>query len=444
MDKIQSVTGMHDILPENDEYLTQDYFTFVKRVIRHRCRQRGIKRITTPVVEYTELFKKGIGEQTDIVQKEMYTFQDQGENWLTMRPEGTAGVVRSYIEHGMQNLPQPVELYYIDPMFRRDRPQKGRFRQHYHFGVEVLGESDPALDAEMINLILTIYEDLGIKDKMALLLNSLGCINCRPKYMETLANFYAGKERNLCELCQSRVDKNPLRLLDCKEEDCKILADLAPKITQHLCEECADFHKRLKEYLAQLDISYTESPSLVRGQDYYTKTVFEFVLKGDDKAQNSVSGGGRYDRLVEMLGGPPTPAVGFGMGLERMVTIMKDAGIQVPTKDTIHVFLIQLGEEAKKRSLRLLQEIRKKGIKARGSFGKDSIKAQLRSADKLQAPITLILGQLEVRDNTIILRDMKKGTQKILKFDQVIPELLERIDSKTLDIASFESELTRL
>lgn len=439
MEKIQSVQGMHDILP--DEH---DYFTFIKKVVRHRCRQNGIRRITTPVVEETALFQRAIGEQTDIVEKEMYTFIDKGEKQLTLRPEGTAGVVRAYIEHGMSNLPQPVQLYYFEPMFRRERPQKGRYRQLFQFGVEIMGESDPALDAQLIALAYTICQDLGIADMVDVVINSIGCPVCRPKYITHLQNFYAGKERNLCDKCKIRLGKNPLRLLDCKEEDCQILANLAPKITDHLCSECHRFHDYLKEYLHILDIPFRESPQLVRGLDYYTKTVFELILKNDPKAQNAVCGGGRYDKLVELLGGANTPASGFAFGIDRVVMTMRDAGILVPSKDTIHVVIIQLGEDAKKKAIRLLQDLRSKGIKAMGSFGKDSIKSQLRLADKLEAPYALILGQMEVKNKTIILRDMKKGTQTIIKYDDVIPEILKTIDNKTLDTNDFSAELTRL
>jgi len=439
MEKIQSVQGMHDILPDE-----QDYFTFIKKVVRHRCRQNGIRRITTPVVEETALFQRAIGEQTDIVEKEMYTFTDQGEKHLTLRPEGTAGVVRAYIEHGMSNLPQPVQLYYFEPMFRRERPQKGRYRQLFQFGVEIMGESDPALDAQLIALAYTICQDLGIADMVDVVINSIGCPVCRPKYITHLQNFYAGKERNLCDKCKIRLGKNPLRLLDCKEEDCQILAHLAPKITDHLCPECHRFHDHLKEYLHILDIPFRESPQLVRGLDYYTKTVFEFIMKNDPKAQNAVCGGGRYDKLVELLGGPNTPASGFAFGIDRLVMTMRDAGILVPSKDTIHVVIIQLGEDAKKKAIRLLQDLRSKGIKAMGSFGKDSIKSQMRLADKLEAPYALILGQMEVKNKTIILRDMKKGTQTIIKYDDVLPKILKTIDNKTLDTHDFSAELTRL
>lgn len=436
---IQSVKGMHDILPDDHVY-----FTFLKKVIRHLCRQNGIKRITTPVLEHTELFKKGLGESTDIVEKEMYTFQDQGEEWLTLRPEGTAGIVRSYLEHGMHTLPQPVELYCIDPMFRRERPQKGRFRQHFQLSVEIIGESDPAIDAELINLLYSICSNVGLKDDIKVLINSLGTPASRTKYIAELRNFYMGKERNLCETCQRRLENNPLRLLDCKEEDCKLLASLAPKMKDFLDTDSKEFHEKVKEYLTELGIPFEEDPTLIRGQDYYTKTVFEIVPINEALGKGSLGGGGRYDGLVEVYGGNSTPASGFGMGFERIIAAMKAKDLGVQSKDTLHVFLIQLGDQAKKKSLRLLQDIRSHGIKIRGAFGKDSIKSQLRLASKLEAQYTLILGQIEVRDNVIILRDMQKGKQKTISLNDVTKELLELIDPTTLDNNDFSGEIVSL
>lgn len=436
MEKIQSVQGMHDIFGDD-----QDFFTFIKKVARHRCRQNGIRRITTPVLEYTEVFQKGLGEQTDIVQKEMYTFTDAGEHSLTMRPEGTAGVARAYIEHGMHNLPQPVEFYYIDPMFRRERPQKGRLRQHFQFGVEVMGERDAALDAELIDLAYTICCDLGLKDKIEIVVNSLGSPDNRKKYAEALKDFFAGKERSLNEEDRARLEKNPLRLLDSKDEDCKILLSLAPKLSDFLSKEAREFYENVKQYLTELNIPFREDTTLVRGQDYYTDTVFEIVPKVGSGSQTSPGGGGRYDNLIEFYGGQPTPASGFALGFERLILLMKECGWHVPTKDKIHVFVIQLGDEAKLKSMKLMKEMRLLGIKARASFGKDSIKSQLRLADKFDAPFALILGQLEVKQKTIILRDMKKGSQQIIKFDEAMERIVEAVGETNLDTFNFESEL---
>ena len=437
MSKIQSIKGMHDILPEE-----QNYYTFIKKVIRHRCRQSGIKRITTPVVEHTGLFAKSIGENTDIVEKEMYTFKDH-KDMLTLRPEATASIVRAYMEHGMQNLPQPVELYCIDPMFRRERPQKGRYRQFFQCSVEIIGESDPAIDAELINLAWTICQDIGLKDNIKLVINSLGTAEDRKKFIQDLQNFYIGKERNLCETCQKRLHTNPLRLLDCKEEDCKILASMAPKMNDYLDDDSKEFHEKVKEFLSELDIPFEEDSKMIRGLDYYTKTVFEIMPKDDTGSQSSLCGGGRYDGLVELLGGQPTPASGFAFGFERLIMAMKEQNLLVPTKDTIHVFLVQLGDRAKKRATKILRDLRHAGIKARGSFGKDSIKSQLRLADKLQAPYALILGSVEVRDNVIILRDMEKGKQEKIPLDDVVKEMLKRIEKGALDTHNFSKELMK-
>ena len=428
----QRPKGVHDILPVDHEF-----FTFIKKVVRHRARQSGFRRISTPVFEFTQVFTRAIGSDTDIVSKEMYTFQDRKGRSLTLKPEGTAGVVRSYIQNNMQVLPQPVELYYIEPHFRYDRPQKGRFRQFWQYGFEIIGESDPALDAQLIMLAKTILDDLGVGDLFNLNVNSIGCMNneCRPRYIEDLKNFYFGKERSLCGECRARVEKNPLRLLDCKEEDCKILAGLAPKLKGYLCPECAEFHSQLLEFLKELKIEYQENSSLVRGLDYYTKTVFEFCDR-EAGAQNSVLGGGRYDGLVELMGGLPTPAIGFAAGIERIVDIMKKEKIRVPAKDDIHVFVAQLGHEAKKKCLTLISKLRENGIKTVGALGKGAIKSQLNLANRFQVPYTLIMGITEVRDETVIIRDMKRGSQKIVAYDKAIDELKQLLGEEALDTYS--------
>lgn len=427
--KFQSPKGVHDMLPEDHEY-----FTYIKKCVRHRCRQSGFRRISTPIFESTQVFQRSIGEYTDIVQKEMYTFQDRKGRSLTLKPEGTAGVVRAYIEHGMFNLPQPVELYYIEPHFRYDRPQKGRFRQFWQFGFEILGESDPALDAQIIHLAHLINEDLGIAPLLSLQLNTIGCMNekCRPKYGEDLKNFYFGKERSLCADCRVRLEKNPLRLLDCKVEDCRILSELAPQMKQYLCAECKEYHKQLGEFLKELKIDYKENPRIVRGLDYYTRTSFEFWDR-ETGAQNATGGGGRYDGLVQIMGGPSTPAVGYAAGVERIISIMKAERITVPRKDDLHVFVAQLGFEAKKKCLPIIAKMRDSGLRTVGALGKGSMKAQLRLADKFQVPYTVIIGITEVRDKTAIIRDMKRGSQKTVSFDKVISELMKLIGEKNLD-----------
>lgn len=429
---LQTPKGVHDILPDDHEY-----YTFIKKVVRHRMRQAGFRRISTPIFEFTDVFTRPIGEHSDIVEKEMYTFEDRKGRSLTLKPEGTAGVVRAYIQHGMHTLPQPVELYYIEPHFRYDRPQKGRYRQFWQFGFEIIGESDPALDAQIIFLAHQINTDLGIASYFTVQLNSIGCMkdNCRPAFITDLQNFYAGKERSLCENCRQRLGDNSLRLLDCKEEDCMILSQLAPKIRDYLCKECGEYHSFLKEFLDELSINYVENHALVRGLDYYAKTVFEF-WDAETGAQNAIGGGGRYDGLVALMGGQPTPGAGYAAGIERIISRMKIEKIRVPKKDDLQVFVAQLGNEAKKKSLPLITALRNAGVKTVGALGKGSMKAQLKLADKFQVPYTVIMGITEVREGTAIIRDMMKGQQVSVPLDNVIKEIVKRIGKDNVDLYS--------
>ncbi len=428
--KMQTPNGIHDILPKDHEY-----FTFIKKVARHRFRQAGFRRITTPVLEYTEVFQRGVGEDTDIVSKEMYTFEDRSGRSLTLKPEGTAGAVRAYIQHGMREWPQPVELYYIEPHFRYDRPQKGRYRMFWQIGAEIIGESDPALDVQCIFLAYKMFKDLGIDKKISLQINNIGSQKSREKYKEALVNYYVGKERSLCEDCQRRLHSNPLRLLDCKVEDCRILAQLAPQFADYRVPEDQEFHKLVKEFLDELGIVYTENPQLVRGLDYYTQTVFEF-WDSEVGAQNAVGGGGRYDGLVEIMGGPETPAVGFALGIERLINQMKANNVRVPSKDEVHIFVAQLGDEAKKKSLRLIDDLRERGVRTVGALGKGSMKAQMRLADKFAVPYCLILGATEVREGVVIVRDMAKGQQRAVPMADAVEEVVKLIGEANLDTYS--------
>ncbi|MGL5830877.1 MAG: histidine--tRNA ligase [Candidatus Altimarinota bacterium] len=423
----QTSKGVHDILPAD-----HDYFTFIKKVVRHRSRQAGFKRITTPIFESTEVFKRTLGDATDVVTKEMYTFEDKKGRSLTLRPEGTAGVIRAYIQHNMQSWAQPVELYYIEPFFRYERPQAGRYRQFWQFGFEMIGELDPALDAQTILLAYRIYQDLGIMKSLKLQINNIGDLESRKRYTEALRDYYFGKERYLSEEDKSRLEKNPLRILDSKNEDTIILNQSAPKFVDFLSAESIAFHEEVKEYLTDLNITFVENNNLVRGLDYYSQTVFEFW---DEKkgAQNSVGGGGRFDGLVELMGGPATPAIGFAMGLERVIAQMKRQKVRVPSKDDLHVFVAQLGKEAKKICLPLIDKLRERGIKSMGALGKGAIKNQLRLADKFKAPYTVLIGLTEVREGTAIIRDMRVGTQVTVPFDKVVEEMIKRIGQKNLD-----------
>lgn len=423
----QTPKGVHDILPEDHEY-----HTFIKKVVRHRARQAGFRRITTPIFEFTEVFKRSIGSESDIVSKEMYTFEDKKGRSLTLKPEGTAGVVRSYIQNGMNQWPQPVLLYYFEPHFRYDRPQKGRYRQFWQFGFEIIGESDPALDAQVIQLANKINKDLGVADFFRLQLNTIGTSESRKKYMQVLQDYYAGKERSLCEDCKYRLAKNPLRLLDCKAEDCQILAKLAPEMKDYMDQESLDYHNELKSYLEELGLEYDENTKLMRGLDYYGKTVFEFWDK-DEGAQNAIGGGGRYDGLIELMGGQPTPAVGYAAGVERIIANMKREKIRVPSKDDLHVFVAQLGSEAKKKCLPLIEELKDAGIKTMGALGKGSINIQLRIANKFKVAYTVLIGITEVREGTAIIRNMKKGTQETVKMGKVVEKLKKLIGENNLD-----------
>jgi len=423
----QTVRGVHDILPNDHKY-----HTYIKKVIRHRARQAGFRRISTPIFEFTDVFKRSIGDSSDIVSKEMYTFQDRKGRSLTLKPEGTAGVIRSYIQHNLNQWPQPVLLYYIEPHFRYDKPQKGRYRQFFQFGFEVIGESDPALDAQVIHIAHKINHDLGIDHLLDLQINNIGTAASRAKYMQVLQDFYVGKERSLCDNCVSRIEKNPMRLLDCKEEDCQILAQLAPAMSDYLDKDSKAYHEELKSYLDEIGLEYTENPKIIRGLDYYSKTVFEFWDK-EDGAQNSIGGGGRYDGLVELLGGEPTPAVGYAAGMERIILKMKKEKIRVPSKDNLHIFVAQLGTEAKKKCLPLIDDLREAGLKTMGALGKGSINVQLRLADKFKVQYAILMGITEVREGTAIIRDMKKGVQQTVDLEDVVETMIELIGDGDLD-----------
>jgi len=423
----QTPKGVHDILPAD-----QEFYTYIKKIVRHRCRQAGFRRISTPIFEFTEVFKRSVGEATDIVSKEMYTFEDRKGRSLTLKPESTAAICRAYIQHGMQNWPQPVELYYIEPSFRYERPQAGRYRQFWQFGFEVIGESDPSLDAQAILLAYRIYQDLGIADTIKLQINNIGDLPSRKVYAQAIRDYYYGKERYLSEEDRARLLKNPLRILDSKHEDTIILNQSAPKFKDFISKESQDYHDEVLEYLTDLGIEFAHNETLVRGLDYYTQTVFEFW---DEKrgGQNAVGGGGRYDGLMELLGGQPTPAIGFAMGLERVIAQMKRNKVRVPSKDDLHVFVAQLGREAKKICLPLINDLREHGVKTMGALGKGAIKNQLKIADRFKAPFCILIGLTEVREKTAIIRDMTLGTQTTVKMNRVVEEVIKRIGQKNLD-----------
>lgn len=416
--KFQSPAGMHDILAEE-----QKYFQKIYDLVEEIANFYNFKKIETPILEETELFSKGIGLATDIVQKEMFSFRTRGGDHLSLRPEGTAPIVRAYIEHGMQNLPQPVKLWYFSPYFRHERPQLGRFRQFWQFGFEVIGEESPVIDAQIIQIFYNILKELKLKN-LILQLNSIGDSFCRPYYKKILVSYFKSRIDSLCLDCKRRLKENPLRILDCKEEKCQRIISQAPQILDHLCENCHRHFKEVLEFLDELELPYHLNPYLVRGLDYYTKTVFEISEESEKgKACGALVGGGRYDLLTKVLGGKETPAVGGAAGIERIVSLMKEKAIRFPREKKSQIFLAQIGNLAKRKSLKLIEDFREAKIPVSESLGRDSLKAQLKVADKLGVRYTLILGQKEALEEKIILRDMRTGKQKILKLKNLVKEL---------------------
>ncbi len=406
--------GTSDILPGE-----QDYFRHIEEMAASLCQLYGYERIDTPVFEDARLFIRTIGPGTDIVEKETYTFDDRSGQAMTLRPEGTAPICRAYIEHGMHNLPQPVRLYYFASIFRYERPQKGRYRQHQQFGVEAIGDGDPALDAEVIDVAWQFFDSLGL-GKLSLQLNSIGCKLCRPAYLDELKGHYSAHIDRLCSDCKARLRKNPLRLMDCKKPSCQDIAQSAPRSIEHLCPQCKGHFESVMNYLLLLDIPFEKNHRLVRGLDYYTKTVFEIQPQGEEGAQSAVGGGGRYDDLIEELGGKPTPAIGFAVGIERIVLNMKQQNIIPPAPSGKKVFVAYLGDAAKAEAIKLTSKLRRVGIAVICNLGDRSLKAQLRQANTLGAAYALIIGEDEVGSHTVVLRYMEKGEQHQVPANEVL------------------------
>ncbi len=404
--------GTSDILP-----LEQAYWRFVEQKAVDVCHLYGYERIDAPTFEDTRLFARSVGETTDIVEKEMYTFEDRGGDKVTLRPEGTAPVCRAYLQHGMHNWPQPVKLYYIASIFRYERPQAGRYRQHNQFGCEAIGDGDPALDAEVIDMAWQFFQSLGLA-RLSLQLNSIGCKKCRPGYMAILRGYYASFIPDLCPDCKARLKKNPLRLFDCKNLSCQQIANSAPRSIDHLCSECNIHFDRVKRYLMLLGLPFEVNHRLVRGLDYYTKTVFE-IQPEEEGAQNTLGGGGRYDDLVEELGGKPTPGIGFATGMERIILNLKKQGIPVPALPRPQVYLAHVGGEAKDVALKLASQLRQSSIGVIEASGDRSLKAQLRQANTLGVRYAVIIGEQEVKTSTVILRDMTSSQQEIIPLTQL-------------------------
>jgi histidyl-tRNA synthetase len=404
--------GTFDILPQEHAY-----WKYVEDKAASLCQLYGYQPLSTPIFEDAEIFTKTAAGGTDIVDKEMYVFEDKSGQELALRAEGTAPVCRAYLEHGLFNLPQPVKLYYIGPAFRYERPQSGRYRQHHQFGFEALGEADPALDAEVIEMARHFFCSLGLP-QFIIQLNSIGCKLCRPGYLEVLKQHYSHYIDRLCPDCKVRLVKNPLRLLDCKKIPCQDVAGTAPKIADYVCHECQFHFQSVQKYLGVMGIPFQLNPRLVRGLDYYTRTVFE-VEPGENGGQSALGGGGRYDSLIEELGGKPTPAVGFAAGLERIILNLKKQKLDIPALPRPDVFIAYLAGEAKTEAIKLASELREAGIAVIMATGDKSLKGQMRQADSLGIAYALILGKQEVSQHNVMLRDMRSGEQKTISLAEI-------------------------
>ena len=408
--------GTKDILPE------QVYkWHYVEKKFADICRKYGFKEIRTPIFEHTELFTRGIGDTTDVVQKEMYTFNDHGNRSITLKPEGTSPSVRAFIEHKQYAEIQPTKYYYDIPCFRYEKPQSGRLRQFHQFGIEVFGTPNMIADAEVICLANDFLSDLGIKD-IQLRINSVGCPDCRKKHREALKDFLAPKYDELCGTCKERFYRNPMRIIDCKSEICQSLVKGAPMMVDYLCDDCKDAFNELQDNLTALGISYVIDPTIVRGLDYYTKTAFEFVTTSIG-AQGTVCGGGRYDHLVEEVGGPPIPGVGFGLGIERLIMLMEANGTEFPDESGVDVFVAVMGKAAKEYGLKLCRDLRLRGLSAQMDSLARNIKGQFKYADRLNAKYTVVIGDNELAEQVAQVKVMAKSEQYQVKFENLIEEL---------------------
>ena len=402
--KFNALKGFKDVLPD-DSFRWQ----YVEQTMRDLCALYGIREIRTPVLEHTELFLRGVGDTTDIVQKETYTFDDRGERSITLKPEGTAGVVRAFVENGLANGPQPTKMFYLNcPVFRYERPQAGRLREHHQFGIEIFGSQSAYTDAEAISLALSVLHALKVED-LIVHINSIGCAECRPQYHAALKAYFAPHIDEMCQTCKERFDRNPLRLLDCKVDHCKEIAKGAPKMLDYLCDDCKTHFETLQCALQALQIPYEIDPTIVRGLDYYTKTVFE-IISNHIGSQGTVCGGGRYDKLIETIGGPSMPGVGFGMGMERLLLVMQAQNVEIEEPSRCDVFIHTFGDI--ERAFVLCMQLRKAGVKAEFDPLNRSTKAQMRYAEKLGATIVLFEGEEERKNRKVNLRRMSDGEQK--------------------------------
>lgn len=413
-----AIKGVKDILPGDVRRWRR-----VEELARELFRTYGFSEIRTPIIEHTVLFARSIGATSDIVEKEMYAFKDQGGEEITMRPEGTAGVVRSYVEHKLHAQSAVSKLFYMGPMFRRERPQAGRLRQFHQIGVEALGVQEPGVDVDVLALLHDFFASIGVQG-VELQINSLGCRDCRPRYREALTAFLQGVKDKLCPDCQRRMDVNPLRVLDCKSEHCKAATVNAPEMAEHLDDGCREHFSRVREGLDALGVSYSVNPRMVRGLDYYTRTTFEMVATDKAGAQNAVAAGGRYDGLVEELGGPPTPGIGFAIGMERLILMLPDSG---EAQEGPALFIAALGDEAARISTKLTHGLRQQGVWAEYDYMGASLKSQMKKADRLGARRVLIIGGDELARGAAVLRDMSTKEQTELAIDGLMEELVTKL-----------------
>ncbi|WP_342598475.1 histidine--tRNA ligase [Psychrobacillus sp. FSL H8-0483] len=418
--------GTQDILPSET-----GKWQVVEDLIREQCRMYQYKEIRTPIFEHTELFTRSVGDTTDIVQKEMYTFQDRGDRSLTLRPEGTASAVRAFVEHKMFGYPdQPVKLYYMGPMFRYERQQAGRYRQFVQFGIEAIGSADPAIDAEVISLAMSVYQKAGLK-KLKLVINSLGDTESRVAHKEALVNHFAPHIEEFCSDCQNRLQKNPLRILDCKVDRIHPLMETAPSLTDYLNEDSAAYFEKVKEYLTILNIPFEVDPNLVRGLDYYNHTAFEIMSAAEGfGAITTLAGGGRYNGLVEELGGPDSPGIGFAMSIERLLLAMEAEKNIWADSSTLDVYVIGMGEAAKKKAVELTNELRQNAITADMDYLDRKVKTQMKSADRLKAKLVLVIGDDELEKQSVMLKDLSTGNQQLVPFSSLIEQVKNSMTTK--------------
>ena len=391
---------------------------YIEEKARDICKRFGFGEIRTPTFEHTELFFRGVGDTTDVVEKQMYTFEDKGNRSITLRPEGTASAARAYIEHNLGAQPLPIKLYYIIPCFRYEKPQAGRLREFHQFGVEVFGSPAPTVDAEIISLAILLLNELGLRD-LSLNINSIGCPSCRKAYNEKLIAYFKAHEDELCDTCKSRLERNPLRILDCKSPICGALAKEAPKLIDYICEECNEHFDTVKSLLDGMGIAYTVDPDIVRGLDYYTKTVFE-IVSNDIGSQSAVCGGGRYDGLIEELGGASTPGIGFALGLERLIMVMEKKGLPFGEIEAPKLFVANIGDAAGAYAEKLVYSLRQDGISCEKDRMGRSLKAQMKYADKSGYAYTVVLGDDEITQNRATLKRMSDGESVVVELDELI------------------------